>query len=150
MYLLKRGTKNTRLTQGDDTMVIVRDPFASLAQEFEKAFAQPIKATYPPYNVAKIGDDEFWLEFALAGFSKSEIKVVVKDNVLTISGERKDENPDGAVYVHKGIATRKFIRSFTLPDWFEVTHAGMEDGILYVNLHKNVPEEKKPKEIQVK
>lgn len=135
-------------------MVIFNDPFATLTQEFGKVFATPginRLDNYPPHNVVAVDDDEFWLEFAIAGFTKKDIKVVVEKNILHISGERKDkELPEGAKYVHKGIATRKFSRSFVLPEWYEVTHAGVEDGILYVNLLKNVPEEKKPKVIEVK
>lgn len=136
--------------------MVINTPFGTLSQEFDKMFqslsGSPVigSTNYPPYNVIKAADDEFWLEFAVAGFSKGDIKVTTKENILTITGERNDaELPEGASYVHKGIATRKFTRTFSLPDWFEVNHAGMEDGILYVNLHRNVPEEKKPKEIEI-
>jgi molecular chaperone IbpA len=130
-------------------MVIFNDPFiGSLAQEFEKVFAQPVKATYPPYNLNKISDDHLVLEFALAGFNKKGIDISVEKDVLTIKGERQED--EGANYIHKGIAARKFTRSFNLPEYFEVDRASMLDGILYVDLYKNVPEEKKPKSIQIK
>lgn len=129
-------------------MVIFNDPFVSLAQEFEKVFTQPTKATYPPYNVNKISDEHLVLEFALAGFNRGGIDISVEKDVLTIKGERKED--EGANYIHKGIAARKFTRSFTLPEYFEVDRASMIDGILYVDLYKNVPEEKKPKKITIK
>jgi molecular chaperone IbpA len=129
-------------------MVIFNDPFVSLAQEFEKVFTQPTKATYPPYNVNKISDEHLVLEFALAGFNRGGIDISVEKDVLTIKGERTED--DGANYIHKGIAARKFTRSFTLPEYFEVDRASMLDGILYVDLYKNVPEEKKPKKITIK
>lgn len=130
-------------------MVIFNDPFyGTLAQEFEKVFAQPVKATYPPYNLNKISDEHLVLEFALAGFNKKGIDISVEKDVLTIKGERQED--EGANYIHKGIAARKFTRSFNLPEYFEVDRASMLDGILYVDLYKNVPEEKKPKSIQIK
>ena len=129
-------------------MVIFNDPFiGNLAQEFEKVFAQPVKATYPPYNVNKISDEHLVLEFALAGFNRAGIDISVEKDVLTIKGERQED--EGATYIHKGIAARKFTRSFTLPEYFEVDRAKMIDGILYVDLYKNVPEEQKPKSIKI-
>jgi molecular chaperone IbpA len=123
--------------------------------DIDKLFNSMVNGTtqpsYPPYNVIKVDDDEFWLEFAVAGFSKEEIKVTTKDGKLTISGERQDNPlPDGGVYVHKGIASRKFTRTFSLPQYFEVVNVTMEDGILYINLLEDVPEEKKPKEFEIK
>lgn len=130
-------------------MVIFNDPFiGSLAQEFEKVFAQPVKTTYPPYNINKISDEHLVLEFALAGFNKANIDISVEKNVLTVKGERTED--EGANYIHKGIAGRKFTRSFNLPEFFEVDRANMLDGILYIDLYKNVPEEKKPKKITIK
>lgn len=130
-------------------MVIFNDPFiGSLAQEFEKVFAQPVKATYPPYNINKISDEHLVLEFAVAGFNRASIDISVEKNVLTVKGERTED--EGANYIHKGIAGRKFTRSFNLPEFFEVDRASMLDGILYIDLYKNVPEDKKPKKITIK
>ena len=130
-------------------MVIFNDPFyGTLAQEFEKLFTQPTKATYPPYNVNKISDEHLVLEFALAGFNRGGIDISVEKDVLTIKGERQED--EGANYIHKGIAARKFTRSFNLPEYFEVDRASMIDGILYVDLYKHVPEDKKPKKITIK
>lgn len=130
-------------------MVIFNDPFyGTLAQEFEKLFTQPTKATYPPYNVVKINDEKIVMEFAVAGFKKDEISVTTEKNILSIVAERPES--DEKNYLHKGIAARKFSRSFNLPEYFEVESAGHEDGILYIDLVKNVPEEKKPKSIKIK
>ena len=130
-------------------MVIFNDPFASLAQEFEKAFAQPVKTTnYPPYNVNKISDDHFVMEFALAGFSQKEVDITVENNVLRLKAERHED--EGANYIYKGIAARKFSRSFALPEYFEVERATMINGILFIDLYRHIPEEKKPKKIEVK
>ena len=129
-------------------MVIFNDPFVSLAHEFEKAFTQPVKTNYPPYNVKKINDDHFVMEFALAGFSRGGVDITVEKNVLTIKAENEEDKD--ATYVYKGIASRKFSRSFTLPEYFEVEDASMLHGILYIDLRRHIPEEKKPKKIAIR
>jgi molecular chaperone IbpA len=130
-------------------MVIFNDPFyGTLAQEFEKLFAQPVKATYPPYNIVKIDEDKYVMEFAVAGFKKDDISVTTEKNVLSIKADKTEA--DEKNYTHKGIAARKFTRAFTLPEYFEVDSASVNDGILYIDLVRNVPEEKKPKSIKIK
>lgn len=123
--------------------------FGSLAQEFEKTFGNATTNNYPPYNVVKIDDDKIVMEFAVAGFAKDEVKITTEKNVLTIKAD-KTETETEKKYLHKGIAARKFARSFTLPEYYEVESAGMDNGILYIDLIKNVPEEKKPKAITIK
>lgn len=123
-------------------------PFGSLAQEFEKVFAEPVKASYPPYNIVKINEDKIVMEFAVAGFNKDDISVTTEKNILTIKADKPET--DEKTYLHKGIAARKFTRAFNLPEYFEVESAGFEDGILYIDLIRNVPEEKKPKKITIK
>ncbi len=122
-------------------------PFGSLAQEFEKAFVKPTNTTYPPYNVVKISDDKVVMEFAVAGFKRDEISITTEKNVLSIKADKPESEEKN--YLHKGIAARKFSRSFALPEYYEVEYAGFEDGILYIDLVKNVPEEKKPKTISI-
>ena len=131
-------------------MVIIKDPFATLSQEFDKMFAQVTKPVnnYPPYNIIKIDEDKFIMEFAVAGFTKDEIEVIVHKGVLTAKGE-KQEDAEDTNYVYKGIATRKFSRSFTLPEHTDVTGAEVYNGILTVNLKREVPEEQKPKTIKI-
>lgn len=121
--------------------------FGSLAQEIEKAFATTNTGNYPPYNINKISDEHFVLEFAVAGFNQKGINISVEKDVLTVKGERQED--DGANYVYKGIAGRKFTRSFSLPEYFEVERASMTDGILYIDLYKRIPEDKKPKTISI-
>jgi molecular chaperone IbpA len=134
-------------------MVIYTDPFAALSQEFDKLFAQPNRATYPPYNVIQSKDKSTWyLEFALAGFEKDDVTITTDKNVLTVSGETKEDKelPEDIRYVYKGIAGRKFTRSFNLPEYAEVSNAELKHGILTIDLVINVPEEKKPKTITIK
>lgn len=119
-----------------------------LVQEFDKAFNKPLNTTYPPYNIIKINDDKIVMEFAVAGFKKDEISIKTEKNVLSISATKPET--DEKEYLHKGIAARKFSRAFNLPEYYEVESAGFEDGILYIDLIKNVPEDKKPKSITIK
>lgn len=121
--------------------------FGSLAQEFEKAFGNTGSNSYPPYNVVKIDEDKIVMEFAVAGFKKNEISITTEKNVLTLKAEKPEANEK--YYLHKGIAARKFNRSFALPEYFEVDSAGFADGILYIDLIRNIPEDKKPKTINI-
>ena len=87
------------------------------------------------------------MEFAVAGFKKDEISITTEKNVLSVKAEKPDA--DDKKYLHKGIAARRFTRSFSLPEYYEVDSAGFEDGILYIDLVRNIPEEKKPKSISI-
>jgi molecular chaperone IbpA len=107
------------------------------------------KVAYPPYNVLKYSEDSYALELAVAGFSKDEVDVTVKDGSLIISGEKLQVEDDD-YFLHRGIATRKFTRSFALGEFMEVEEADMNDGILSVTINRVVPEEKKPKQITIK
>lgn len=129
-------------------MVSYLDPFAQLSREFDKYFGAPLQKTnYPPYNVKKVNDDHFVMEFAVAGFARGELDVSVEKNVLTVTGEKVGSEDE---YLYKGIATRKFVRSFQLPEYFEITGASSIDGILYIDLHRNVPEEYKKWHVEIK
>ncbi len=125
-------------------------PFGSLAQEFEKAFNATTTSTYPPYNVIQVDPDEWVLEFAVAGLNKNHLDVTVHNGVLTIKNDTTNVDlPEGQKYLHKGIANRKFVRSFSLPEHTEVLKAEARDGILEITLVRSVPEEKKPKAIEI-
>jgi molecular chaperone IbpA len=102
---------------------------------------------YPHYNIKKLDDNKWSIELALAGFSKDDIEIEVKDNVMIINGELKEENNE---YVYKGISSRKFSKSFTLAEFTECESATMENGILSIILEKNIPEEKKPQKVKIK
>lgn len=129
-------------------MVSYLDPFAQLSREIDKYFGAPLQKTnYPPYNVKKVNDDHFVMEFAVAGFSKGELNVSVEKSILTVKGEKQGSEDE---YLYKGIATRKFVRSFSLPEYFEITGASAFDGILYIDLHRDMPEDLKPKHIEIK
>ena len=102
---------------------------------------------YPHYNIKKLDDNKWNIELALAGFSKEDIEIEVKDNIMNIRGELKEENNE---FVYKGISSRKFSKSFTLAEFTECESAKMENGILSITLEKNIPEDKKPQKVKIK
>jgi molecular chaperone IbpA len=104
---------------------------------------------YPPYNVVKFSDDKFAIELAVAGFKDGDIDVTVEKNQLTVKGEKSVELNENIEYLHRGISARNFLRSWTLADHVEVTGAEIKDGILTVQLERQVPEEQKPKKIAI-
>jgi len=103
---------------------------------------------YPPYNIRKDGEYNYDIEMALAGFSKKDIEVEVADGVLTIRSVKENEDDENNLY--RGISYRKFNRKFTLADDIVVNGAKLENGMLTIELERIVPEEKKPKLIEVK
>ena len=127
---------------------LFNDPFFNTFSNFQKVTTT---TNYPPYNQIKLHDTEYILSFALAGFSKDDVSVSLDNRTLTIKGEKQDtELPEGAEYLHKGIAARKFTDIFTLPEFVEVIGAEFKDGILDIKLEKQIPEDKKPKSIKIK
>jgi molecular chaperone IbpA len=104
--------------------------------------------TYPPYDLLKLDEDTYRISLAIAGFSRENIDISVDNGTLIIKGEIV-EVIDAEV-VHKGIAGRKFVRSFALGEYMEVTGAEMKDGMLHINVDRVIPEDKKPKTIEIK
>ncbi|MFT3687699.1 Hsp20 family protein [Paenirhodobacter sp.] len=107
--------------------------------------AQP---TYPPYNIEKLGEDAYRISIAVAGFGSDELNVEVKEGALVISG-RKTEEAGEKTYLHRGIATRAFERRFALADHMKVTGASHRDGMLNIDLVREVPEALKPRRIEI-
>ena len=105
------------------------------------------QSNYPPYNIIKKGET-YYIEMAMAGFKQSDINIQVEDNSLTISATYADREDD-IEFVHKGISEREFYKSFALAEYVEVKKAKMVDGILLIELQKNIPEENKPKIIKI-
>ena len=104
---------------------------------------------YPPYNIRKINEAQYVIEIALAGFSKEDIEVEVTEGNLTIRSKEEKETDEDESFVHKGIAKRSFLRSFKLSDDIIVKGADLKDGMLIINLEKVIPDEKKPRLIQI-
>ena len=104
--------------------------------------------SYPPHNVIKHGDHKYDIELAIAGFSKDDINIELKEHVLYIKGDREKRRKDEA-YVHKGISGRKFSKSFRLSEYAEVSGADLTDGILTVSIEVILPKEKRPQLIEI-
>ena len=107
--------------------------------------AQP---TYPPYNIEKTDDDAYRISLAVAGFSEDELNVEVRENALIVSARKADETEE-KTYLHRGIATRAFERRFHLADHVHVTGAAHADGMLHIDLERQVPEALKPRQIKI-
>ena len=112
---------------------------------------QPDSAqTYPPYNIERTGESAYRISMAVAGFSEDEISIEAHRNVLTVKGERKEENNgEGSELLYRGIASRAFERRFQLADHVEVEGATLKNGLLFVDLKRNIPEELKPRKIAI-
>ena len=103
---------------------------------------------YPPYNIAKLNDDEFMVSLAVAGFAMDNLSIEKDKDVLKIEG-KAPKGDDEVNYVHRGIAGRNFVREFTLADHVNVKEAKLENGMLNIHLVREVPEEMKPKKIEI-
>jgi molecular chaperone IbpA len=126
--------------------------FDSILDELMRVNAQQTNTNYPPYNIVKHSEDAFAIELAVAGFREGDIKITLEKNVLTIKGEQTvsiDELEKDVEYVHRGISARNFDRTFTLADYVEVLGAKAENGILTIELERQVPEEQKPKTVAI-
>ncbi|MEM8579449.1 MAG: Hsp20 family protein [Pseudomonadota bacterium] len=105
-------------------------------------------ASYPPYNIEKTADDTYRISIAVAGFSDADLNVEVREKALIVSAKRADEDK-ARTYLHRGIATRAFERRFTLADHVQVTGASHTDGMLHIDLERQVPEALKPRRIEI-
>jgi molecular chaperone IbpA len=122
--------------------------FDTLFDEMHRLNTVQKQPSYPPYNVVKKDDDHYLIEIAVAGFKKDDINLTLEKGVLTIEGKKKEESSDD-IYLHQGISARAFKRSFTLADTIEIVGADVVDGMLLVGLENVVPEEEKPKTINL-
>ena len=111
-------------------------------------YDQTISSNYPPFNIETITDDAYRISMAVAGFSETDVDIVVTEDKLTIKGEVKTQEDKN--YLHRGIAGRSFERNFRLADYVKVVDAHMENGLLHVELIREVPESKKPRKIEIK
>ena len=121
--------------------------FDSIFDEIHRVNTGQKTQSYPPYNVIKKDDNHYLIEIAVAGFKKEDINLTLEKGVLTIEGKKATEDTND--YVHKGISARNFRRAFTLADTIEVVGADVVDGMLLVGLENVVPEEEKPKTINL-
>jgi molecular chaperone IbpA len=105
---------------------------------------------YPPYNIERTGENTFRISVAVSGFSPNEISIVAKENTLTIKGEKAaNENGQTSEVLYRGIASRAFERQFQLADFVQVKNASLENGLLHVDLVREIPEAAKPRQIPI-
>ena len=104
---------------------------------------------WPPYNIERLGEDRYRITMAVAGFSGDEIAIVAQGNALLVSGQKKAEE-EGTQYLHRGIAARAFRQSFDLADHVKVAGAALENGLLTIDLVREVPEAMKPRRIEIR
>jgi molecular chaperone IbpA len=104
--------------------------------------------SYPPYNIEKIADDQYRITMAVAGFNESDLDITQNNNTLIVTGEQEKDEVESK-YLHRGIATRAFQRQFELADHVNVTNAGLENGLLVIELKREVPDELKPRKIAI-
>lgn len=123
--------------------------FDRVADLMDRALAADgTNATYPPYNIEKTADDAYRITIAVAGFAADELNVEVKENQLVVTA-RKAEDDTARTYLHRGIATRAFERRFHLADHVKVTGASHVDGLLNIDLVREVPQALKPRRIEI-
>jgi molecular chaperone IbpA len=127
-----------RSSIGFDHLAAVMDQLASV--ESDNGF--------PPYNIERLGENEYRITMAVAGFSTDDLNIEVKESTLAVRGEKKTEANDRE-YLHRGIAARNFERRFRLADHVEVTGATLENGFLHVDLKREIPEAMKPRTIKI-
>lgn len=104
--------------------------------------------SYPPYNIELVNDDQYRISMAVAGFSEPELNIESEHNTLTVTGVKSDESKQRH-FLHQGIAARNFERKFQLADYVEVTGANLENGLLYIDLVREIPEAMKPRKINI-
>lgn len=123
--------------------------FDQIASLMDRALsADSAQPSYPPYNIEKTDADSYRISIAVAGFADDDLNVEVKENALVVSARKADEGED-RTFLHRGIATRAFERRFTLADHVRVTAASHENGMLHIDLHREVPEALKPRRIEI-
>ena len=123
--------------------------FDRLASLMSSATRQDQGNSYPPYNIRTTGDDHYQITMAIAGFSEGDIDITTEQNRLLVTGNRADESEDQGEYLYRGIATRSFERRFNLADHVKVIGASLENGLLHIDLEREIPEAMKPRSIKI-
>lgn len=121
--------------------------FDRLFDMLESGNASQPTDNYPPFDLEQVGDDEYRITLAVAGFRSEEIDIVAQQNLLIVSGRKREDNDRR--YIHRGIATRAFERRFGLADYVQVRNADLSDGILAIELVREIPEEMKPRKVAI-
>lgn len=124
--------------------------FDQMADLMDRVLANDVQSqTYPPYNIEKTAEDAYRISIAVAGFADQDLSVEVKDQALVVSARKADEEEEERSYLHRGIATRAFERRFHLADHVKVVGASHENGMLHIDLEREIPEALKPRRIEI-
>jgi molecular chaperone IbpA len=123
--------------------------FDRLDDLFETAFRGTQETSYPPYNIVRTGQDNYRITLAVAGFGENELELVVKENLLTVRGKSETQPEEGVTYLHRGIAQRAFEHRFQLADHVKVSGASLVNGLLDIELVRELPESAKPQTISI-
>jgi molecular chaperone IbpA len=143
------------------THLVYKDPFAQIQSIFNDPFFlgfndqfvrwesnKKTTSQFPPYNVKKVDEDNYTIELAVAGYYREDLEIKVEKDTLTIKSEKeKDEKSN---FLHRGIAGRNFTQHFTLGEYMIVKSASLENGLLLINIERELPDEAKPKTIKIK
>ena len=123
--------------------------FDRLASLMSSATRQDQGNSYPPYNIRTTSEDHYQITMAVAGFADADLDITTEHNRLVITGNRADESEEKGEYLHRGIATRSFERRFNLADHVKVVAASLENGLLHIDLERELPEAMKPRTIKI-
>ena len=123
--------------------------FDRLASLMSSATRQDQGNSYPPYNIRVTSEDHYRITMAVAGFSENDIDITSEQNRLVVTGKSSDDSEEQGEYLHRGIATRAFERRFNLADHVNVIGASLEDGLLHIDLEREIPEAMKPRTIKI-
>lgn len=115
----------------------------------ENASRTPSVDNWPPYDIARTGEDAYRITMAVAGFDESELSIEAREHALTVKGEKKDDAAEDSQYLYRGIAKRAFERRFQLADHVEVRAASLKNGLLHIDLLREIPEAAKPRRIEI-
>lgn len=125
------------------------DRLLSTMEEFDRMFEGAKVPTYPPYNIVKEDETRYTIEIAVSGFKRDEIEITTEGNKLYVNGAISTAQTDNKTYLHKGIGTRNFSHKYTVADTVVVDSADIVDGLLVIKLQNMIPEEKKPRRIEI-
>jgi molecular chaperone IbpA len=123
--------------------------FDTMFDQMERRFANSVNNNYPPHNILRLADNEYAIQLAVTGFDKSEISVTIENNVLVVKGESMTTDYAAEQYLHRGLATRDFVKEFSLAEHIEVAGAETKNGMLTIKLIRNIPESAKPRVVDI-
>jgi len=134
----------TKLTLGSHPFLLGFDQLERLVERTAKSGNE----SYPPYNIEQRGENAYRITLAVAGFAEDDLSITIEDRQLFVRGKQDDDGTD-RVFLHRGIAARQFQRNFVLADGVEVAGAGLEHGLLHIDLKRELPEAMKPRQIRI-